>query len=588
MEIQNKLNIVQLIEKNPITRLTKSYQNKFIEKIRGNFTETQQQLYVSSFYLYLNHSKDDYIIDLDNIWKWLGFERKDFCKKLLKKHFSLDIDYKITVAKAASPAGEAGINTGGSGLNKETILLKINTFKKLCLKSNTKKADEIHDYFIKLEDTLTEVVNEESDELKLQLQIKDININKLTDNMVSEKHNLLLNRYAKSGSLVYIIKVKSYENGNFIIKIGQSIIGLEPRYNKHKVNYEESTILDCFKVDKSLEFESFIHNYMKSCIVIDLPNHINEKELFLVKTQEQYNKLISIIQDNSKRFNNTDYAQISDLQDELDKVNSSVTKQNINNFNQKSIDKIIENQSKILELITNLNERQIKIENIITTNLNINKKPEEKYNTIVKEERGPKVLQINPETLKINKVYDTIIELLNADTNTHINRNSLKRAVDKKSIYRNYRWMFIDRTQILDNLVIPQTNLNEEIKCVGFIAQLNENQTEIINVYYSMQEAIRLSRNGHISRNNKHYILYDTCEQQLIVNFERIHGKPLLYINGVGQFDDESNLINEFSSKQNCFRKSNISRSLLDKLIKTNTIHNGYTYKYIGKKSKLL
>ena len=63
MEIQNKLNIVQLIEKNPITRLTKSYQNKFIEKIRTNFTETQQQLYVSSFYLYLNHSKDDYIID---------------------------------------------------------------------------------------------------------------------------------------------------------------------------------------------------------------------------------------------------------------------------------------------------------------------------------------------------------------------------------------------------------------------------------------------------------------------------------------------------------------------------------------------
>ena len=34
--------------------------------------------------------------------------------------------------------------------------MTINTFKKLCLKSNTKKADEINDYFIKLEESLQE------------------------------------------------------------------------------------------------------------------------------------------------------------------------------------------------------------------------------------------------------------------------------------------------------------------------------------------------------------------------------------------------------------------------------------------------
>ena len=35
------------------------------------------------------------------------------------------------------------------GQNKEQILMNINTFKKLCLKAGTKKADEIHDYYIK-------------------------------------------------------------------------------------------------------------------------------------------------------------------------------------------------------------------------------------------------------------------------------------------------------------------------------------------------------------------------------------------------------------------------------------------------------
>ena len=35
-------------------------------------------------------------------------------------------------------------------------MLTINTFKKFCLKAETKKADEIHDYFIKLEELLQE------------------------------------------------------------------------------------------------------------------------------------------------------------------------------------------------------------------------------------------------------------------------------------------------------------------------------------------------------------------------------------------------------------------------------------------------
>lgn len=49
------------------------------------------------------------------------------------------MDYKIIcLEKAAPPLGGAA-KLGGSGLNKETILMNINTFKKLCLKANTKR-----------------------------------------------------------------------------------------------------------------------------------------------------------------------------------------------------------------------------------------------------------------------------------------------------------------------------------------------------------------------------------------------------------------------------------------------------------------
>jgi len=118
--MENKLDIVQLIERNPITRLSSNYQGKFINKIKNVFTESQQHLFVSSFYIFLNHSKDEYVIDLDYIWKWLGFERKCFCKKVLEKHFVINIDYKIFVA-----AGEARKENLLDGLNKENSNLQV-------------------------------------------------------------------------------------------------------------------------------------------------------------------------------------------------------------------------------------------------------------------------------------------------------------------------------------------------------------------------------------------------------------------------------------------------------------------------------
>ena len=305
-----QLDIVNLIEKNPMTRFNQTYQNKFIQKILQKFTQSQQQMFISSFYCYLNCGKNEFIIDLENVWKWLGFGRKDFCKRVLDKNFIKDIDYIIQ--KPASQVGEAkAINESSipatcgekiteekrGGLNKETILLNINTFKKLCLKSNTKKADEIHDYFIQLEETLQEVINEESNELRLQLlnnqeqfnknnkklKQKDEAIEKLVMEKRMEKHHLLLREFGNSGSIVYIIKVKTLEQGQYIIKIGESRKGIESRYNEHKTKYEECVILDCFSVNRSKDFESFLHNHpdIRKTKVRDLPNHETENELFL-------------------------------------------------------------------------------------------------------------------------------------------------------------------------------------------------------------------------------------------------------------------------------------------------------------------
>jgi hypothetical protein len=97
------LDIVELIENNPISKLSNAYNNKLLTKIQENFTSFEQQLFVGSFYCYLNYDKNiDFVVNLDEVWKWLGFKQKIDCKRLLEKYFQLDIDYKTAFGQAVS------------------------------------------------------------------------------------------------------------------------------------------------------------------------------------------------------------------------------------------------------------------------------------------------------------------------------------------------------------------------------------------------------------------------------------------------------------------------------------------------------
>ena len=153
--MNNSINIVELIERNPLTRLSSNnYFGRLIDKIKDHFTQEQQHLFLANFFCYLNYdSKTEFVISLDDIWKWTGFARKDSAKRLLEKNFIENIDYII---KNSAPqfggmlieninidvsANHDLKNLGCIGLNKETILLTVNTFKKFCLRANTKTSN---------------------------------------------------------------------------------------------------------------------------------------------------------------------------------------------------------------------------------------------------------------------------------------------------------------------------------------------------------------------------------------------------------------------------------------------------------------
>ena len=152
---------------------------KLVEKLQEHFSDDEQRLYVCNLFLFLNyHPINDFIINLENVWKFIGFSNKANAKRLLKHNFTEENDYKIIFIRTDENKTllirmdeQKKDNRGGH--NEETIMLNINTFKKLCLKANTDKADKIHDYYIRLEMIYNELMKEELDEQKNKIEEKE-------------------------------------------------------------------------------------------------------------------------------------------------------------------------------------------------------------------------------------------------------------------------------------------------------------------------------------------------------------------------------------------------------------------------------
>jgi hypothetical protein len=250
-------NIVELIENNPITRLTDTYQNKLLTKIKENFTDNEQQMFVASFYSFLNYnSRTDFVIDLDNVWKWIGFSNKAHAKHLLEKQFIIDKDYKVSLTK---PREQKKPTKGGH--NREIIMLNVDTFKKFCLKAGTTKADEIHDYYIRLEQTLQEVIHEESTELKLQLEQKNVELQHSENTKERIREKTLLEQFANNTQCVYYGLIDNVGDKNEkLIKFGNSN-NLKNRVVSHKGTYNNFRLLNAFKVTNKLQIENAIKEH---------------------------------------------------------------------------------------------------------------------------------------------------------------------------------------------------------------------------------------------------------------------------------------------------------------------------------------
>ena len=353
-----QLNIVELIENNPITKLSSDYNVKLLVKIKEHFNDFEQQLFLSSFYCYLNyHPTNDFVIDLDGVWKWIDFSQKQRATELLEKKFVIDKDYKIINNVQGEPK-----NHSRGGHNIKKYMLNIKTFKSFCLKAGTKKADEIHEYYIKMEELIQEVINEESTKLKIQLETKNLQIENITikydiqsqqlENVEKDKDLLkeqtIIDQFPVNTQCIYIGRIDNKTLGKpghkmyheTVIKFGQSN-NLSERVKCHKKTYDNFILYAAYKVKNKIEIENAIKKHpelQRQIRLITLTDGITHRELlaldedkFTIDVIEKYIK--EIIKENEYNIenynlllkkNSVQEEEIIHLKEQLDTSNKKV------------------------------------------------------------------------------------------------------------------------------------------------------------------------------------------------------------------------------------------------------------------------
>jgi hypothetical protein len=410
-----ELNIVELIEKNPISKLSKVYNNKLINKIKENFTDFEQQLFVSSFYCYLNYDKNiDFVVDLDDIWKWLGFQQKYNSLRMLEKFFKLDIDYKTAPQFGGAVLNEKEENikkNGGQNIKK--IFLTIKCFKSLCLKAQTTKASEIHEYYMKMEDVLHQIVEEETDELRLQIEQKeniilekDMTIKNTKKEKQKAVEQAIISQFPLNTECIYFGTIDNTNEANEnLIKFGHTN-DLATRINDHRKKYANFILVEAFRVQNKVEIENLIKTYPKikrQIRTLDV-NGKNKTEIIAYDDNNfTIDKLTKHIKDiiHSKTYSIDNFNRLVKQNEELENENRELKEKNKNQemiLTQKTLEinklnDLIEKNQKMIISINNHN--QSVYQNVLLPEDDMNKKFNEFVNSIC-------IIRSDVEELSVN------------------------------------------------------------------------------------------------------------------------------------------------------------------------------------------
>jgi phage anti-repressor protein len=583
---QKSINFNELV-KNANTTLSINLETKMINILNTEFTEKEQQWYIANLYIYMNyHPTNDYPINLENVFKMIGFANKGNAMKTIKSNFTKDEDYKVTLLHTEKRKNEGGFN-------KEEVMLNIDTFKNLCMLAKTNKGKEIRKYYVKLENIYNKIIKEEIESQKLLLEEKNILLeekeNKHVLDKKLEKHDFLIDKF-KNKKCVYIAEIK--EN---LIKIG-STKDINERYKGLFGTFGNCIFLDIFEhVDYQTIESNILINLKPHLYKEPINNHIS-REVVQLSNIFNYKQLREIV---IYYVNGTDFLSPLEIL-EKEKVKNETLKLNI-------IQELLskgENLKDIIHLFSHNQNILIKKEEEQKEDEEEQKKEdEEKQQEDEKEQqvedkgqqihiskqilnspvllkgrkpKGQQIHKIDPNNLQnIIKTYDSMVYLLRSPECNGYNKSGILTAISDSRIYKGYRWNFINKETKATNEYKSSAPIRDAI------LKLNETKDLIIETFITKDEAAKslgigkLTMRNIIKNQEKHntyyYIEYSKCPLHIIEKYDKpifginsIHAKKIKQINPITNTYIYFNNLNEIQLKLGITSKT-IINSINDK-----------------------
>ena len=432
---------------------------------------------------------------------------------------------------------------------------------------------------------------------------------KLLENNQNIINNRTFIKAFHNKNVIYICKFKNIDE-KFIIKIGSTQNIKERIYNlNNQFENIEPNILDIIEVNNYRKYEKYLHNhpYIKQFYYEFIKKDGAISNETYLTTEEQCNYIINILNEDKKKFD-IDAIELENLRLKIEekKSENNLIELKINEYKLKQKELEAEIKKNELEL------KKIEIEKIGTDTIENGEpveqdeqqeQPEQESNYSYNFEirkinngiRVPKVYQYDINNLKdpIN-IYESPKELIRV--NSDIFMSSLKNAIKNNTIYKNYRWIFVNRNEEPPAEIPETVDNNCKSPLIKYIAMIDIKKTKILNVFSTQKEAVA-SRNlksnsftraiSQYSISSGHYWKYfDDCPIEMR-NEYLLHNKlPEKYVSviskTVSQICPRTNeIIKTYNSKNEVINKFQMSMLTLSKFSENGNIHNGYRWKII-------
>jgi prophage antirepressor-like protein len=444
-------------------------------------------------------------------------------------------------------------------------------------------------------------------------ETKEVDKKLMKHNCAVITHNTLMKAFDKK-SIIYICKVKEVDD-KIVIKIGSTQNVKERMHNlSSNQNSIEPLLLDIYESQEHTKFERFLHKHIfiaKYYYPMSIKNGEVSNETYLVNN-EQYKEFIKIINESKVNF------QTNSIEYELAKTHTEEARAICENIilRQKELE-VEQTKIKLRQQELNLEQEKIKL---LQQELELEFKkidcahqsiqPQEisqestsplvdvtTCNFVIKKRINgitvPKVYQYIPTNLITPiKIFDSPVEVEREFSD--ISPGPLRLSAKNNTIYKGFRWVFVNRTMGVPINVLPTVIKRHKSPDIDFIAMIDIKKTKIMAVYSNQKEATQ-ARNMKCNSFNRainqgsissgHYWNYfDKCSDEMKTDFLSHSQLPEKYVSSSGkrvqQIDPKTgHILKTYATNREVSKLFQIGIITLKRVMEAGEIAKGYKWK---------